>query len=153
MSIVNHYDFEAMIGDPDDHRPESTWSLVVDPGGPSGQVDDLAVIAERIAPGDRIPLHIHRVNEVILARGPGQFTLGNHTAPVDDGSVVFIPAGTPHGLRNDGDGVLPMNAVFPTTQVWMQCLERNPAPGTEDNPPQPGATYDFRTGTVEFDAR
>ena len=32
--------------------------------------DTLAVISERIGPGERIPLHIHRVDEVILPRGP-----------------------------------------------------------------------------------
>ena len=79
MSIVERYRFEEMVGDPDDHRPNSTWALVVDPGDSVERVDDLAVISERIAAGDRIPLHIHRVNEVILAHGEGQFTLGATT--------------------------------------------------------------------------
>ena len=54
MSIVEGYEFEAMVGDPDDHRPDTRWALLVDPGGPEGRVDRLAVITERIAPGDRI---------------------------------------------------------------------------------------------------
>jgi hypothetical protein len=33
----------------------------------------------------------------------------------------------------------------------MRYLERNPAPGTEADAPQLGATYDFRTGEVVFD--
>ena len=152
MSIVEGYAYEPMVGDPDDHRPDTTWALLVDLGDDSGRVDDLAVISERIAPGDRIPLHIHRVNEVILARGPGRFTLGEVSRQVDDGAVVFIPAGTPHGFANEGDRPLPLQAVFPTTRVWIRTLERNPAPGTEDDAAQPGATYDFRTGAVEFDA-
>jgi quercetin dioxygenase-like cupin family protein len=151
MSIVEGYAFEPMVGDPDDHRPETMWSLVVDPGDGAGRVDDLAVISERIAPGDRIPLHVHRVNEVILAHGSGRFTLGDVSRAVGDGAVVFIPAGVPHGFANDGDAPLPLQAVFPTTRVWIRTLERNPAPGTEDDPPQAGATYDFRTGDVEFD--
>lgn len=151
MSIVEGYAFEPMVGDPDDHRPETMWSLVVDPGDGAGRVDDLAVISERIAPGDRIPLHVHRVNEVILAHGSGRFTLGDVSRAVGDGAVVFIPAGAPHGFANDGDAPLPLQAVFPTTRVWIRTLERNPAPGTEDDAPQAGATYDFRTGDVEFD--
>lgn len=110
------YQFDAMVGDPDDHRPDSSWALVVDSGDQSSRVDDLAVISERIAPGDRIPLHVHRVNEVILVHGAGQYTLGDETRPVGDGAVVFIPAGMPHGLRNDGDAPLPLEAVFPTTR-------------------------------------
>ena len=150
MSIVEDYGFEAMVGDPDDHRPESAWALLVDPGDTSGRVDDLAVVSERIAPGDRIPLHVHRVNEVILAHGPGRFTLGGDVRPVDDGAVVFVPAGVPHGFQNDGSSPLPLQAVFPTTRVWLRYLERNAAPGRLDGP-QPGATYDLRTGVVEFD--
>ena len=152
MSIVEGYRFEPMVGDPDDHRPNTVWALLVDPGDGAGRVDDLAVISERIAPGDRIPLHVHRVNEVILARGSGQFTLGATVRPVGDGAVIFIPAGVPHGFHNDGVRALPLQAVFPTTRVWIQTFERNPAPGTEDDLPQAGATYDFRTGDVEFDA-
>jgi quercetin dioxygenase-like cupin family protein len=152
LSIVEGYRFEPMVGDPDDHRPDTFWALLVDPGDDSGRVDDLAVISERIAPGDRIPLHIHRVSEVILAHGPGRFTLGSETRSVGDGAVIFIPAGAPHGFHNDGDGPLPVQAVFPTARVWIRTLERNPAPGTEGDAPQPGATYDLRTGDVEFDA-
>ena len=152
MSIVEGYRLEPMVGDPDDHRPNTVWALLVDPGDDTGRVDDLAVISERIGAGDRIPLHVHRVNEVILARGPGRFTLGADVRSVDDGAVIFIPAGVPHGFHNDGDRPLPLQAVFPTTRVWIQTLERNPAPGTEGDLPQAGATYDFRTGDVEFDA-
>jgi len=79
-----------MVGDPDDHRPQSEWSLIVDPGADGVRVDDLAVIAEHIAPGDRIPLHVHRVNEVILVHGDGTFRLGDEAHPVGDGAVVFM---------------------------------------------------------------
>ena len=152
MSIVEGYRFESMVGDPDDHRPNTLWALLVDPGDRNGRVDDLAVISERIAAGDRIPLHVHRVNEVILAHGAGRFTLGDEARAVEEGAVIFIPAGVPHGFHNDGDRPLSVQAVFPTTRVWIRTLERNPAPGTEDDLPQAGATYDFRTGDVEFDA-
>jgi quercetin dioxygenase-like cupin family protein len=151
MSIVEGNQFESMVGDPDDHRPGSVWALVVDPGDEFGRIDDLAVVSERIAPGDRIPLHVHRVNEVILPQGSGRFTLGPVVRSVDAGAVVFVPAGVPHSFHNDGEAALALQAVFPTTRVWLRYLERNPAPGTEGDEPQPGATYDLRTGDVEFD--
>jgi len=61
LSIVEGYRLEPMVGDPDDHRPNTVWALLVDPGDDAGRVDDLAVISERIGAGDRIPLHEHRV--------------------------------------------------------------------------------------------
>ena len=151
MSIVEGYRFEPMVGDPDDHRPDSEWSLVVDAGSGGATVDDLAVVLEHIAPGDQIPLHVHRVNEVILVHGNGRFTLGDDSRSVSDGAVVFIPAGTAHGLLNDGESPLPIEAVFPTTRVWIRYLERNPAPGTESGSAGLPVTYDLRTGEVAPD--
>ena len=151
MSIVEGYAFEAMVGDPDDHRPATRWSLVVDPGGPEGRVDGLAVITERIAPGDRIPLHVHRDDELVIVHGQGRYRFGDEERDVADGAIVFIPAGVPHGLANPTDRALPIEGIFATTRVWMRYLERNPAPGTEGDEPQRGATYDFRTGAVTFD--
>ncbi len=55
---------EPMVGDPDDHRPDTRWGLLVDPGDTNGRVDSLAIIREVIAVGDRIPLHTHDVDEV-----------------------------------------------------------------------------------------
>ena len=106
-----------MVGDPDDHRPGSEWALVVDPGDTEGRVDDLAVIVERIGPGEQMPLHVQRVNEVILAHGPGRFRLGDEERAVDAGAVVFVPAGMAHGFQNDAPAPLPLQAVFPTTRT------------------------------------
>ena len=121
----------GMTVNPDDHRPDTTWVVLADPGDAAGRVDGLAVIVEAVAPGDRIPLHVHRVDEVILPRGSGRMQLGDTVQGVDDGAVVFIPAGTPHGLVNDGPAALSIQAVFPTTRIWLRYLERNPAPGTD----------------------
>jgi quercetin dioxygenase-like cupin family protein len=151
VSIVEGFRFEPMVGDPDDHRPESEWSLAVDPGCGDARVDDLAVVLEHVAPGDQIPLHVHRVNEVIFVHGDGTFRLGTGTRTVSDGAVVFIPAGTAHGLFNNSEVRLPIEAVFPTTRVWIRYLERNPAPGTESEEVSPPLTYDFRTGEVTTD--
>ena len=82
MSIVEGYTFEPMVGDPDDHRPETRWALLVDPGGPEGRVDGFALITERIAPGDRIPLHVHRDDELVIVHGPGRYRpSGSHCPP------------------------------------------------------------------------
>jgi quercetin dioxygenase-like cupin family protein len=150
VSIVEGYRFEAMVGDPDDHRPDTSWSLIVDPGGPDGRVDSFAVISERIAPGDRIPLHVHRDDELVIVHGDGRYRLGDEERDVADGAMVFIRAGVAHGLSNPGTAPLPIEGIFATNRVWIRYLERNPAPGTEADAPR-AATYDFRTGEVTFD--
>jgi quercetin dioxygenase-like cupin family protein len=143
MGIVHAGPYEPMVGDPDDHRPETEWRLVVDP-------DDrarLAIILERCAVGDAIPLHRHDVDEAVyVIDGEGEYRLDDQRHDVRPGDTVFIPAGTPHGTRNTGDRALHIHAVFPSTTVRMEMLERNPAPGTEDDPPMT-SVYDFATGT------
>jgi quercetin dioxygenase-like cupin family protein len=137
-----------MVGDPDDHRPNTTWRLAVDPGT-GGRVAALSLLEERCAVGDRIPLHRHDVDElVIVIDGVGSYALGDERSDVGPGDVIFIPAGTEHGTVNTGDGVLHVHAVFPSRTVLMEMLERNPAPGTEHLPPAT-TRYDFATGEFE----
>ena len=122
------------------------WALLVDPGGNSeAHVDDITLIIEEIAPGDRIPLHTHPINEVIVIHEETpEVTLGDDTQEVGPGTVVFIPAGTPHGTRNASTSPIRIHAMFPSERIGIQYLERNPAPGTENNVPQPAFTIDVR---------
>lgn len=145
MGFVHDAPYEPMTGDPDDHRPHTTWRLAVDP---AGEVH-MALLLERCAPGDSIPLHRHDVDELVtILDGSGEYRLADDVRPVRTGDAVFIPAGTVHGTRNTGDAPLHIHAVFPATKVQMQMLERNPAPGTEADPPQT-TVYDFATGEFE----
>ena len=149
MSIVEAGPLEAMVGDPDDHRPASMWGLKVDPGDANGRVDSLGIITEEIAPGDGIPLHTHDVDEAItILTGQAETRLGEERRQVGAGTVIFIPAGTPHGTANAGDKPLQIHAVFPATSIEIVMLERNPAPGTEADPPGRNR-YDLRTGNFE----
>ena len=106
MSIVSGYELTQMVGDPDDHRPGTWWAVLADPGEPGERVDDLVAIVEHIGVGEGIPLHVHRVSEVIFAHGPGEQRLGDERRRVADGDVVFIPqalrmaSGTPGPRRS-----------------------------------------------------
>jgi quercetin dioxygenase-like cupin family protein len=140
-----------MVGDPDDHRPETRWATVCDPGGPAGRVDDLVAVVEHIAVGDRIPMHVHDVSELIFVHGPGRQRLGDEELTVTDGSIVFVPRGIPHGLTNDGDLPLRIEAVFPSDRIRLRYLERNAAPGTDNDPIGPPITLIVRTGEVIVD--
>ena len=133
----------ANPGDPDDWRPNSRWALVTDPGA------SLAVIIEEVAPADKIPLHRHTIDEVLLYEsGSGEIVIGDERRPVSAGSIAFVPAGLAHATVNTGDEPLRLRAVFPSHVIDIEYLERNPAPGTGDAPPQPPLAYDARTGDV-----
>ena len=136
----------AAARDPDDHRPGSIWSgPLVDPVSNESYVQDLCVILERIAPGERIPLHRHALDEAIVVEsGQVELRLGDETRIVTGRSVAFVPAGTAHGARNIGADDVVYTAFFPSTAIDIEYLERNPAPGTEDDPPQPPVVYDAR---------
>jgi len=142
--IVEQARFEPMVGDPDDHRPNSRWAVLT-----GEAVASLGAILEEIAPGDRIPLHTHPLDEVILYRsGTVAVTIGDVQRQIGAGTVAFVPAGTPHRAENVGTEPASLFAVFPSTTVGIGYLERNPAPGTEGDDPQPPMTIDFRTGEV-----
>ena len=134
----------ADAGDPDDYRPRSRWALVAD------AAVEMAAIVEEIAPGEAIPLHTHTIDEVVFVEaGSGTYRLGGETRRVGAGAIVLIPSGTPHALANDGGELLRMRAVFPSTAIDIRYLKRNPAPGTESEPPQPPVRYDALSGEVD----
>jgi mannose-6-phosphate isomerase-like protein (cupin superfamily) len=61
-----------------------------------------------VPPGAATTLHRHRVSEELyyFIRGLGLMTLGTETFAVNAGDTVCIPPGTPHRVRNTGDGPL-----------------------------------------------
>jgi mannose-6-phosphate isomerase-like protein (cupin superfamily) len=139
MAVISDFTYEPMVGDPDDHRPDTEWALVADPPREDGRyVRSITCLFERIAAGDRIPLHTHTIDEVVIVDdGAGTYMIDGEAAPVRGGSVIFIPAGAAHGTVNDGGGVMRIHAMYPSTELDITYLERNPAPGTEGDAPQP----------------
>jgi quercetin dioxygenase-like cupin family protein len=147
MAIIPTHTLEPFdASDPDDFRPNSKWTLLVDPTRSDGvHVDNITLIFEEIAPGDRIPLHTHPINEVLIVDdGAPEVTLGDETRAVGPGAAVFIPAGTPHRTHNATDQPVRVHAMFPSEVISIEYLERNPAPGTEGDSPQPPASLDVR---------
>ena len=142
MGVVRRPTFEPMIGDVDDHRPKSSWSIVTD-----RDVKGLTVIIEDIAPGDRIPLHTHPSEEaMIVATGAPRVRVGRDQRVVGPGAVMLIPAQMPHGAHNVTEESGRVHAVFPTRRIGVTSLERNPAPGTRAHPPQPPFELDLSEG-------
>ena len=60
MGIVDRPEYVPldMEEDPDDYRPDSRLAVLIDPTRPGHEtVEGLTVFCEKIAAGDRIPLH------------------------------------------------------------------------------------------------
>lgn len=148
MAIVEDRDYRPLAyeEDPDDYRPDSKLAMVLDPSTDDGDfVEDLTVFCEQMAAGDRIPLHQHTVDEVLFVdAGRIEATVGDERRTIGPGATVFIPARTPHGFRNTGEETARIHAVFPDREVSIRYLERNPAPGTEGDPPGPPVALDVR---------
>jgi len=66
---------------------------------------NLAVTWVEGAPGSQQPIHTHPESEqaYVVVRGTGRMILGDDEQAVGPGTLVFIPPGTPHAVRNDGD--------------------------------------------------
>ena len=112
-----------------------------------GYVRDLCVILERIAPGEQIPLHRHAIDEAIVVES-GDVELQarrRERAPQRSLRRVLPGREIPHGARNLGLQDVVYTAFFPSTSIDIEYLERNPAPGTEDDSPQPAIVYDARS--------
>jgi quercetin dioxygenase-like cupin family protein len=124
--------------DPDDYRPDSRLAFVIDPTSADGRhVTTLSFIFEECAPGDRVPLHTHEIDEaIVIDEGEADVTLGEETRRVRTGAVIFIPAGTQHGWGNPTTSPLRAHGIFPSDVLDITYLERNPAPGTEGDRPQ-----------------
>ena len=148
MAIVDKFNFAALdlAEDPDDYRPNSKLALVVDPGDDeNGLVENMTVFKEQIAAGDKIPLHQHSIDEILFVnKGSIEVSLGNRKHKVADGAVVFIPAKVAHGFKNIGKNPADIVAVFPSREVDINYLDRNPAPGTEKQAPGDPFAIDIR---------
>lgn len=134
------------LEDPDDYRPNSSWAAVVDPLSSDGvYVSDACVMIDEVAPGDIVPLHTHTTHEVIYVdHSSVEVQLGADVRMAEPGAILFVPPGVPHRARALTEAVR-LIGFFPTTVVEITYLERNPAPGTEGDPPQPSVTFDVRS--------
>jgi quercetin dioxygenase-like cupin family protein len=146
VSLHRDFDLQPLTdpADPDDWRPNSIWALVTD------ERADVAAIIEEIGVGDSIPLHRHQIDEVILYEaGDAEVRVDEETYRVRGGDIVIVPAGAAHGTRNVGSDEVRLRAVFPSHRLDITYIERNPAPGTEADAPQPPVVFDTWTGEVQ----
>ncbi|MCR4443386.1 MAG: cupin domain-containing protein [Peptococcaceae bacterium] len=71
-----------------------------------------------LQPGAGLKPHTHKVEDaMIIIEGKGLFILGDREYPIEEGMAVMAPAGTPHGLRNNGDKPLRIVYTWPAVEV------------------------------------
>jgi mannose-6-phosphate isomerase-like protein (cupin superfamily) len=63
---------------------------------------------------DREELHRHDRHDllVVIVRGFGAMRLGDEERPVGEGSILYVPRGTPHAFRNASGEVAVAYAVY-----------------------------------------
>ncbi len=77
-----------------------------------------------IEPGGYMPKHTNEVeHEQYVLRGRAQIGIGEEVYEVGPGSVVFIPAGTPHWYRTLGDEPFEFICVVPNQEDRITLLE------------------------------
>lgn len=65
--------------------------------------------------GQGIHPHVHNGDHVwVVMEGSGNYLDGEKKQPVKKGDILFVPAGLPHGIENDGEGGLVFVSVSTT---------------------------------------
>lgn len=74
----------------------------------------LFVAEQWLYPGERVPLHVHPVEEaLIFLAGEGEATIGDERFPIAAGVTLFVPARVVHGFSSLGAEDLHVLVVFP----------------------------------------
>jgi len=84
----------------------------------------VSIFVTRYEEPDQGPdLHVHPYPEAfVVEQGMARFTSGEEQVEVEAGHVVVVPAETPHGFKNTGEGVLRVLSVHPNPtveQTWL----------------------------------
>ncbi|MEM9630024.1 MAG: cupin domain-containing protein [Pseudomonadota bacterium] len=73
----------------------------------------LCIFDQYCDPGMGAPLHLHAVEEVLeVMEGTAEIWCGGETYHASANQSVLIPAGSKHGFRNSGEGVLHVRATL-----------------------------------------
>ena len=77
---------------------------------------DLAWMSSDMPPGSNILVHRHdRAEEILFVhKGSGTVILGDERLEVEEGSTIFVPPGTWHGMDNPDDHVHIVFVVSPS---------------------------------------
>ena len=90
------------------------WLLSSEQGG-----DATAVTYFEIDAGKRIGMHTHDVEEtIVVMRGSGNAIVSGDSLAFGPGSVIFVPKGAPHDVRNTSAEIFGAVSFFPAAKVY-----------------------------------
>lgn len=77
-----------------------------------------------IAPGEKMPLHIHPAHEeaMYVLDGPLNYVLGDERGEAATGDVILAPANVQHEISNPSHEPRRIMFIFPTTNVQRVFL-------------------------------
>ena len=78
-----------------------------------------------IAPGKKIPMHIHQTHEegIYIMDGPLDYVLGDQSGTALAGEVILAPARIKHEITNNSTEARRIMFIFPTTNVHREFVE------------------------------
>jgi mannose-6-phosphate isomerase-like protein (cupin superfamily) len=92
--------------------------------GAQHEMPSVSLMLAEILPGEGPGWHKHAYDEVFaISEGTATFTVGRTVITTDRGSVMLVPAGTPHMFVNSGDGPLRLTAVHVAPRIVVEWLD------------------------------
>jgi mannose-6-phosphate isomerase-like protein (cupin superfamily) len=116
-----------------DHKtqPREDWRAGVETQMQISALTDstqLTVFEQWCQPGLGAPTHMHTVEEVLsVIEGEADIWVEGEHAKALAGQSVLIPAGSRHGFRNAGEGILHMRAILAAPIFEASYDDRNEA--------------------------
>ncbi len=85
----------------------------------------LTVLELTMAPGSRIPMHIHPGHEecMVILEGALEWVMGDAKGTVRAGSTIIVPKDVKHTLLNATRSPAKFIAIFPTTSMQRTLVE------------------------------
>jgi len=100
-------DIQTLAGSPRNERGDGQVSHLLLAEGQFG-AQHLCVTWVECQPGSQQALHRHLTQEqvYVIVRGHGQMLVGDEEQSVGEGTMVFMPPGAAHAIRNTGPELL-----------------------------------------------
>ncbi|MGH7563811.1 MAG: cupin domain-containing protein [Gemmatimonadota bacterium] len=113
-------DVDSVVAEPVAAGDGTTRQVLIGPG----EAPNFALRRFVMEPGGGMPKHTNTVeHEQYVLRGRARIGIGDDEVEVGPGSVLYIPAGTPHWYRAEGDEPFEFLCVVPNRPDRIQVLE------------------------------
>ena len=89
----------------------------------TGSHSQLVVMS--VPAGEEIGTEVHEVDQaLVFVQGQAEAILDGSSSPVDEGDLVFVPAGTTHNFRNVGSDDLKLYTIYAPREVESGTIYR-----------------------------